>query len=218
MPQKSLSPIESDRIKIPYTKLPLSHFKLLSHYGAVLSIASSGSHRRATSFSCCSRFPIRAEWIGRAENKRLPWSSRLSLSRYLWLKEASKKIGQQEGGNRRRGERGPERKVEASLSAGIPGRGGGSMTSRRRTFNSRDVYFRRTWPSSLARRLKNCIQPWLYLYVNLFSIRAGSPSLRLVFDRNWKSSPFFGRPSSLFLLSTRVFSALPWPPPVPTFA
>lgn len=27
------------------------------------------------SFSCRSRFPIRAKWIGRAENKRLSWSS-----------------------------------------------------------------------------------------------------------------------------------------------
>lgn len=33
---------------------------------------------RGTSFSCRSRFPIRTEWIGRAENKRLPWSSCLS--------------------------------------------------------------------------------------------------------------------------------------------
>lgn len=33
----------------------------------------SGS--RGTSFSCRSRFPIRGEWIGRAENKRLPRSS-----------------------------------------------------------------------------------------------------------------------------------------------
>lgn len=123
---------------------------------------------RGTSFSCRSRFPIRTEWIGRAENKRLPWSSCLSsllvVSPLSWLERRNSKEGKgrssdwqgAEGKTRRKdGKRNEERRRRSGifqpefLDVVIPSRERErERGSRRKTFNSRDVYFRRTWPSS----------------------------------------------------------------------
>lgn len=76
---------------------------------------------RGTWFSCRSRFPIRAEWIGRAENKRLPWSSCLSslvvVSPLSWLE-------------RRNSKEGKERSSDWQGAEGKTGRKGGKRNGR----------------------------------------------------------------------------------------
>lgn len=100
---------------------------------------------RGTSFSCRSRFPIRTEWIGRAENKRLPWSSCLWWSCRLSRdsKEETRKrgrrdspIGREQKEKPAEGkvekEMGREEKKERNLSAGILGRGDSKSRERER--------------------------------------------------------------------------------------